>query len=63
LLNCFIQDKIGSGFDISAAIFGSHIFRRLKDTSALTEIVDLIKSGEDPNQLIKSLADSWNYNP
>ena len=63
MLNCYIQDKIGSGFDISAAIFGSHIFKRYADTQSLTEIVDMIKNGEDPNPAIQSLISAWKYNP
>lgn len=28
LVNAFVQNKIGSGFDIACAIYGSQIYRR-----------------------------------
>jgi phosphomevalonate kinase len=27
-VHCFAQGKVGSGFDVSSAIFGSHVYRR-----------------------------------
>jgi phosphomevalonate kinase len=63
LLNCFIQDKIGSGFDISAAIYGSHIFRRYQHSEDLSKIVDLIKRKEDATIQIRELCQKWQYEP
>ena len=32
ILNAFIQNKVGSGFDIAASIYGSQIYRRFSNT-------------------------------
>jgi phosphomevalonate kinase len=37
LLNAFLQNKVGSGFDIAASIYGSQLFRRFSNTDILKE--------------------------
>lgn len=32
-VHCFAQGKIGSGFDVSAAVYGSHVYRRFDPLS------------------------------
>jgi len=37
ILNAFIQDKVGSGFDIAAAIHGSQVYRRFTNVDCLAK--------------------------
>lgn len=37
--HCLAQGKIGSGFDVSAAIYGSHLYRRF-DPSVIAPLMD-----------------------
>lgn len=38
-VHCLAQGKIGSGFDVSAAVFGSHLYRRF-DPEVLTGLMN-----------------------
>jgi len=38
-IHCLAQGKVGSGFDVSSAIFGSHIYRRF-DPSVIAPLMD-----------------------
>ena len=42
ITNAFIQNKIGSGFDIACAIFGSQIYRRFTNKLEIMDLVDYI---------------------
>lgn len=55
--NAFIQNKIGSGFDIACAIYGSQIYRRFTNKTLIMELVDFIKSTQtfDQNKIINKL--------
>jgi phosphomevalonate kinase len=33
LLNAFVQEKVGSGFDISCSVYGSQLYRRFKNVT------------------------------
>jgi phosphomevalonate kinase len=35
LLNAYIQEKVGSGFDIAASLFGTQLYRRFTNTGQL----------------------------
>lgn len=52
-VHCFVQGKIGSGFDVSAAVYGSHVYRRFSPC-LIQEALDL--ASED-NLSGKILAD------
>ena len=61
--HCFAQGKIGSGFDVSAAIYGSHLYRRfspqliqsLEQNVTPSALRDLIHGVWDQEQLPFSL--------
>ncbi|TNV83626.1 hypothetical protein FGO68_gene7895 [Halteria grandinella] len=50
ILNAFVQEKVGSGFDIACSVYGSQIYSRFRNVKELTELVSWfqegIKSGE-----------------
>ncbi|CAO3642840.1 unnamed protein product [Cunninghamella blakesleeana] len=50
-VHCFAQGKVGSGFDVSAAVFGSHRYQRF-NPSILTPIMN---ENIDPISLTKAL--------
>lgn len=39
-VHCFVQGKIGSGFDVSAAVYGSHVYQRFS-AHLIQEALDL----------------------
>ena len=43
ICHCSAQGKVGSGFDVSAAVYGSHIYRRFSK-SILSKLLDDIES-------------------
>ena len=43
ICHCSAQGKVGSGFDVSAAVYGSHIYRRFSKT-ILSRLLDNIES-------------------
>ncbi|KAJ3057499.1 phosphomevalonate kinase [Rhizophlyctis rosea] len=43
--HCLAQGKIGSGFDVSSAVYGSHVYRRFSP-SVLDGLLRLAESGE-----------------
>ena len=43
ICHCSAQGKVGSGFDVSAAVYGSHIYRRFSQ-SILSKLLDDIES-------------------
>jgi phosphomevalonate kinase len=55
IAHCYAQGKIGSGFDVSAACFGSHVYRRFPETviqnvmELLTTITTNDETAEGPN--------------
>ncbi|CDS10713.1 hypothetical protein LRAMOSA11199 [Lichtheimia ramosa] len=50
-IHCFAQGKVGSGFDVSAAVFGNHRYTRF-NPSFLSSIM---KDNVDPSELNKAL--------
>lgn len=38
-VHCVAQGKVGSGFDVSAAVFGSHIYTRF-DPAVIQKLMD-----------------------
>ncbi|KAL1746403.1 ribosomal protein S5 domain 2-type protein [Schizophyllum fasciatum] len=58
-VHCLAQGKVGSGFDVSAAIFGSHIYTRF-DPAVIQPLMD----GDAKMPLLKVLSPSnaaWTY--
>ncbi|KLO19480.1 phosphomevalonate kinase [Schizopora paradoxa] len=60
-IHCLAQGKVGSGFDVSAAIFGSQLYRRFEPS-----VIDGLMSatGGESGKLIDTLSPSnkaWNY--
>ncbi|KAF8893327.1 phosphomevalonate kinase [Infundibulicybe gibba] len=59
-VHCLAQGKIGSGFDVSAAVFGSHLYTRFNPSV----IHGLMNSDSDAQKLAPVLSPSnqaWNY--
>lgn len=59
-VHCLAQGKVGSGFDVSAAVFGSHLYSRFDPAV----IQDLMSDDALPSQLPSVLSPSnaaWNY--
>ena len=38
-VHCVAQGKVGSGFDVSAAVFGSHVYTRF-DPAVIQDVLD-----------------------
>ena len=59
ICHCYSQGKVGSGFDVSSAVYGSHVYTRFsKDIiNSLLEDVDKLNAGESESlQLSDSLS-------
>ncbi|KAI9490158.1 ribosomal protein S5 domain 2-type protein [Zychaea mexicana] len=50
-VHCFAQGKVGSGFDVSAAVYGNHRYTRFKPDVLSPVMNDQV----DPKQLLKAL--------
>lgn len=59
-IHCLAQGKVGSGFDVSAAIFGSQLYRRFEPS-----VIDQLMSGAGEGvALLPTLSPTnkaWNY--
>ncbi len=59
-IHCLAQGKVGSGFDVSAAIFGSQLYRRFDPS-----VIDgLMATATSDDKLLPTLSPSnkaWNY--
>ena len=49
ICHCSAQGKVGSGFDVSAAVYGSHIYRRFSKTILSKLLDDIESSNSDDN--------------
>ena len=66
ILNAFIQNKVGSGFDIAASIYGSQIYRRFSNTKDLSDVItflnDLFKAqDENDGRIVVGKSDVEKY--
>ena len=52
--HCISQGKIGSGFDISVAVYGSQIYSKF-NTSYLLKISENFRKGQISEDLIKDI--------
>ncbi|KAJ7770232.1 ribosomal protein S5 domain 2-type protein [Mycena maculata] len=60
-VHCLAQGKVGSGFDVSAAVFGSHIYTRF-DPAVLQELMSDDASRSQPLlPIISPSNEAWNY--
>ncbi|PWA01866.1 hypothetical protein BB558_002005 [Smittium angustum] len=48
--HCLAQGKIGSGFDVSSAIFGSHIYQRFSPSS-----IEIAMQNKDPKSIMDAI--------
>jgi phosphomevalonate kinase len=53
ICHCHAQGKVGSGFDVSSAVYGSHVYQRFPK-STLTDL--LVSLDEDPSSVSKTTA-------
>ncbi|KAJ6251146.1 phosphomevalonate kinase [Anaeramoeba flamelloides] len=64
--HCLAQGKIGSGFDISSAVYGSHCFQR-KTQTILEKLLDLYQSSEETEKskkhFYKEILNQLLFNP
>ena len=64
ILNAFIQNKVGSGFDIAASIYGSQIYRRFSNTQDLSDVITFLNAlfnEKDAGKIVVSKADIEKY--
>lgn len=57
--HCYAQAKVGSGFDVSAASYGSHIYQRFP-TAVLNELLVLL-DGENANAALLKLKETVDH--
>ncbi|KAJ6499288.1 phosphomevalonate kinase [Mycena sanguinolenta] len=60
-VHCLAQGKVGSGFDVSAAVFGSHVYTRF-DPAVLQKL--MVDDASGPQLLLPIISPSnkaWNY--
>ena len=58
VLNASIQNKVGSGFDIAAALNGTQLYKRFTN---LKKMADAIGGGDDLSSHIKKFVDTFDY--
>jgi phosphomevalonate kinase len=54
ICHCHAQGKVGSGFDVSSAVYGSHVYRRFPKSTTLVDL--LIVLDDDSTTISKSTA-------
>ncbi|KAJ7346631.1 phosphomevalonate kinase [Mycena albidolilacea] len=60
-VHCLAQGKVGSGFDVSAAVFGSHVYTRF-DPAVIQQL--MAEDASEPQLLLPIISPSneaWNY--
>ncbi|KAH3686207.1 hypothetical protein WICPIJ_002818 [Wickerhamomyces pijperi] len=57
--HCQAQGKVGSGFDVAAATFGSIVYRRF-DPSLINELKSGVNKSEDSQQIQDLVKQDWN---
>jgi len=55
LCHCHAQGKVGSGFDVSSAVFGSHVYRRFPKCTLADLLQDLSHGGGSSGTIRKSV--------
>ncbi|KAF8492301.1 ribosomal protein S5 domain 2-type protein [Gautieria morchelliformis] len=59
-VHCLAQGKVGSGFDVSSAVFGSHIYRRF-DPAVLAPLMSDNESEVSPLSVLSVSNPGWNH--
>ncbi|KAI0356290.1 Phosphomevalonate kinase [Trametes cingulata] len=59
-VHCLAQGKVGSGFDVSAAVFGSQIYTRF-DPAVLEPLMSENTSYQELHPIISPSNPAWNY--
>ncbi|KAI0745379.1 Phosphomevalonate kinase [Earliella scabrosa] len=59
-IHCLAQGKVGSGFDVSAAVFGSQLYTRF-DPSVIAPLMNDTGSNQPLNPIISPSNPAWNY--
>lgn len=54
--HCHAQGKVGSGFDVSCAVYGSHVYQRFPKSTLTDLLASLEQSEHVSNETAKSLA-------
>ncbi|KAJ7072316.1 ribosomal protein S5 domain 2-type protein [Mycena amicta] len=60
-VHCLAQGKVGSGFDVSAAVFGSHIYTRFDPLVLQTLMADDAPKSQSLLPIISPANAAWNY--
>ncbi|TBU31556.1 phosphomevalonate kinase [Dichomitus squalens] len=60
-IHCLAQGKVGSGFDVSAAVFGSQLYTRFDPTVIAPLMSDSTPSHEPLHPVISPSNEAWNY--
>ncbi|KAJ7497307.1 phosphomevalonate kinase [Mycena latifolia] len=60
-VHCLAQGKVGSGFDVSAAVFGSHIYTRFDPIVLQQLMVDDVSASQPLLPIISPSNEEWNY--
>lgn len=53
IVNAFVQEKVGSGFDIACSVYGSQIYRRFTNVAQLTTLVTALGLADSSDELIR----------
>ena len=61
VVNAFIQNKIGSGFDIASALYGSQVFSRFSRPDLLMKVVEAIKNRQPAQDDLKEFAAHFDF--
>lgn len=59
-VHCLAQGKVGSGFDVSSAVFGSHIYTRFAP-GVLTDLMGDDSTSQPLLPVLSPLNQAWNY--
>ncbi|CAX42056.1 phosphomevalonate kinase, putative [Candida dubliniensis CD36] len=62
IAHCYAQKKIGSGFDVATAIYGSIIYRRFQP-ALINEVFQVLESDPEkfPTELKKLIESNWEF--
>ena len=59
LLNAFVQEKVGSGFDIACSVYGSQVYQRFTNVKELTEVVSKMQVGFKDGKVGEGIKDAY----
>ncbi|KAK0226085.1 phosphomevalonate kinase [Armillaria fumosa] len=59
-VHCLAQGKVGSGFDVSSAVFGSHIYTRFAP-GVLTDLMGDDSTSQPLLPVLSPFNEAWNY--